>query len=99
MMMRWTLALIVLLAAFCFHFAAAGEVAPAWHFTTKDGNFNLWLPAGKPLVRGIFVFPFYGSSPRLWSAWSRPSHNGGGPQAATCPMSGSPCPPTSGRSA
>ena len=59
MMMRWTL--LLLLAAFCFHFAAAGEVAPAWHFTTECGSFNLWLPQNKPLVKGIFVFPFYGT--------------------------------------
>jgi hypothetical protein len=61
LMMRWTLVLIVLLAAFCSHFAAAGEVAPTWHFTTECGNFNLWLPQHKPLVKGIFVFPFYGT--------------------------------------
>jgi len=68
-MMRWTLVLIVLLAPFRFHFAAAGEVAPAWHFTTNDGNFNLWLPAGKALVKGIFVFPFYGTA-RNFSEYS-----------------------------
>ena len=41
----------------------------AWHFTTKDGNFNLWLPAGKALVKGIFVFPFYGTA-RNFSEYS-----------------------------